>query len=571
MSDFLFCTRRRSEGELRSTLMRYLAPVAAACDEWHGEWGSLAVLRGPHDPSDVAVDRGGWITVLVSEPVVRAGTEPAARSSVEGRRDDVHRLLTGPPPRAWEEHLDGAFAALAVDRDGRGGLALSDLASFIPLFHAESPGGLVVGTHLDCVACASGRTRVDPASAADLVATLACVFPHTLYEGVEQFPPAALRRFGVAGWMGGAEPYWAPVEGNPYRTIREAGAALREALVEDVRAATRGQARAGLLMSGGEDARAVLGAVPPSVQVRAFVFAEWENREVRVARAAARAYGAETVFGRRSAEDYGGGFADVASIIGGHNLAIDVHGWGLHERLGIRDLPVVLGGFSADSLLKGNYARAGGPISIRLRSIRPALLAEVARRHEAHRERLRAFRPASADEWYRLWPVGGRKHAANVDGNRRLFSSHEPFHAAAVLKLAAAVPLRWKRGRRLFHAAVQPLLRRSWYVPHARSRLPYFGPVANLPLGLVLRTGRGIRDLAVGEIRARQAPWPKWRQVARSAAADRLWERVPPARTPLAELFAGGASDIEPEVRGHWHPLQQMMLLQLSVLHDRAS
>lgn len=567
MSDFLFSTRRRADGALRAILDRYVGAVAAQVEEWHGGWGSLAVVRAPHDPADVVVDADGWISVLVGEPVVRIGGDAPARARVGGRRAAVHRLLSSSGSVDWGDALDNAFAALAIETATGRGIAVSDIASFIPVFQAEGDAGLVLGTHVDAVARAAGRTEVDPVSAADLAATLACTFPWTLYRGVEQCPPASARRFDAAGWAGAPEAWWQPVERTPYRTVAEAGEALRDALVADVRAATRGADEAGLLLSGGEDARAVLGAVPAEVRVRAFVFADWENREVRVARAAARAHGVEdVVFGRRAPEHYAEGFADVATLIGAHNLATDVHGWGFHARLGIDRLPVVLGGFSADSLLKGGYARAGGPISLRLRGIRPALLAEASARHEAYRATIAALRPDSADEWYRIWPLGGRKHAANVDGNRRLFASHEPFHANAVVRVAAETPLAWKRRRRLFHAAFRPLLRPSWHVPHARSRFPWFGANANVALGFLLRTGRGVRDLARGELRARQAPWPKWSSVAGAQATARLWERVPPARSPLAEIFDLAGDDIRPEVRRHWHPLQQMMLLQMSLL-----
>ena len=123
------------------------------------------------------------------------------------------------------------------------------------------------------------------------------------------------------------------------------------------------------------------------------------------------------------------------------------------------------------------------------------------------------------------------------------------------------------RPRRLFVAAMRPLLRRSWYVPHARSRSPYFGAAPNLLLGALLRAGRGARDLAVGELRLRQGPWPRWAEVAGSAATDAAWRRYPLEDSALRDLFL---PELEPAaIRASLralHPLGQMMALQLAML-----
>jgi hypothetical protein len=516
MSDFLFSTRRRSPGELRSALARYLSHVSVAIDERHGAWGSLAVARARHDPADVLVEEDGWLSVLVGEPVVHGKGEPSARSRVGDRRS-VHRLLKSEPYRAWERSVDSGFAALAVDTDG-GGLVLTDVASFVPVFVAGAADGeLVIGTHLDAVARATGRGRdIDPVSAADLAINLTCTFPHTLYHGVEQYPPATARRFGPAGGWGEAHVYWRPVEGSAYGSPGQAAEALRSAVVQDVGAACEGCAEVGLLLSGGEDARAVLGAVKPGVRVRAFVYADWENREVKVARAVARAYGAECTFGRREPDHYVGGVEPVARMIGAHNNFMDVHGWGFHDRLGLHDLPVVLGGLSSDSFLKAGHAPAGSvdgdAFSLpNAEVIRPELRDAVVQRRLEFRRWLAEVRPTTATEWEKLWPFTQRKHSGNVHGNRRLFATHEVYHAVAVVTLAASVPQEWKHNRRLFHEAMKPLFRRSWYVPHARWRFPYFGHVANVPLSAALRITRGVRALATGQVRARHQPWPKWR------------------------------------------------------------
>ena len=578
MSDLLFSTARRPEGELRRALERYVGHVSVSVDERHGSWGSLAVARGPADPPEVVVQDGGWISVLIGDPVVRMAPEPPGLSRLGGRRRAVHALLRGGPDAPWSERMNSGFAALAIDTARGGGTVVTDVGGFVPVFTTrgkDADGGWIAGTHLDAVARAAGRNAdMDPVSAADLLANLSCTWPHTLYANVEQLAPATALVFAADGARKDERVYWRPMETNLFASVRDAGAAVREALVEHVAAVCRGVDEVALLLSGGEDARAVLGAVPDGVRVKAFVYADWENREVRVARAAARAYGATLTFGQRTPDHYIEGLEPVARMIGAHNNFMDVHGWGFHERLGLREFPVVLGGLSSDSFLKAEHAPdhpAPGEFRLPPASIiRPELLEQVVARRLAFREWLSGFRPATASEWEKLWPFTQRRHSANLHGNRRMFASHEPYHAVALVTLAASIPAEWKRHRRLFHAAMKPLFRRSWAVPHSRWRFPYFGMAANLPLTVGLRITRGARALVMGQVRARQQPWPKWRTVARSELGTaRLHQYVD---SPLREVFTNPAPDaVIQSIRGEWHPLRQLILVQMAYLARMAA
>jgi hypothetical protein len=577
MSDFLFSAARRPEGELRRALERYLGHVASV-DERHGAWGSLAVARGPHDPPEVTVEDGGWISVLVGDPVVRTGPEPPGLSRLGGRRRAAHALLRAGPDAPWAERIDSGFAALAIDTARGGGMIVTDIGGFVPVFAArrDADGGWIAGTHLDAVARAAGRgADIDPVSAADLLANLTCTWPYTLYAGVQQLAPATALPFAADGAPAGQpRAYWRPVEANPFASVRDAAAAVREALVEQVAAICRDVDEVALLLSGGEDARAVLGAVPRDVRVRAFVYADWENREVRVAGASARAYGATLTFGQRTPDHYVEGLEPVAAMIGAHNNFMDVHGWGFHERLGLRGFPVVLGGLSSDSFLKAEHAPdrvAPDAFDLPPASIlRPELLEQVAARRLAFRRWLAEFRPATAAEWEKLWPFTQRRHSGNLHGNRRMFASQEPYHANALVTLAASIPTEWKRHRRLFHAAMKPLFRRSWAVPHSRWRFPYFGAAANLPLTVGLRVTRGVRAVLTGQVRARQQPWPKWRVVARSELATARLRQY--ADSPLRAVFTDPSPDaVIASIRDEWHPLRQLILLQMSYLARMAA
>jgi hypothetical protein len=113
---------------------------------------------------------------------------------------------------------------------------------------------------------------------------------------------------------------------------------------------------------------------------------------------------------------------------------------------------------------------------------------------------------------------------------------------------------------------MKPLFAPSWHVPHSRWRYPYFGRAANLPLTVGLRIARGARAVLTGEVRARQGPWPKWRSVVESPLMADKRRAYPVTGSPVAEVFnATRREEIERAV-AQWHPLRQLLLLQLSYL-----
>lgn len=576
MSDFLFSTRPRPPGALRDVLSRFVYPVGAEVEEVHGPWGSLAVAHAPHDPQPVRRDER-TLSVLIGEPVAHlSGSGPAAEGS---RRDGIHAVIAADEATAWDEVLDGPFAALFIDLQRGSGGVVTDLFAWIPVFSAAMDGELVMGTHVDAVA-AVARPAVDPVSAAELVAHLTITWPRTLYHGVEQVAPGTERRFGLDGWTGEGRAYWRPEERFIYRTVDEAAEALRDALMRDVAVAVQGRASAGLLLSGGEDSRAVLGALPRGVHVTGFTYADEENREVRSARRVARAYGAGFVFGRREADHYLRGMEPVSALVGSQNEYIDAHGYGFHTRLGLVELDVVLGGLSSDALLKADnvpprhFAQVmrGEVPEIRrlpipkMAGIRPGLLEEAAERRNAFRRGLAEARPESADEWSRIYPFTMRKYAANHHGNRRMFRVHEPFMSNAVVRLAAAVPQRWKLHRRLFHRAVRPLLAPSWYVPHTRNRFPSFPGPANAVARPLLGLARDVRALAGGRWGANEESWPVWERLVQSPAMAQAEARHAVLGSALRlVMHADGEAQALAAVRT-WGPRQRLTALQVAFL-----
>ena len=582
MSDFLFSTGRRNPGVLSAALERYLGPVTTRSAEYHGPWGSLAVVEASHD-SEVVVEDARSLSVLIGEPLTRVGADAPAGLADGGRRSALHRRLGGAADEAWDQLLDGPFAALVVDKETGAGRVLTDLFAWIPVFVA--PGdregrGLVIGTHVDAVAEAAGlRGNLDAVSVAELLSYFTVTFPHTLYAEVAQLEAGTERGYTAAGWSAPGRSYWQPLEGPTPASLPDAAAELRGAFIDDVAAACAGNPVVGVLLSGGEDSRAVLGAVPAGVSVRGFTYAPAFNREVRSARRVARAYGVPLEVGLREPTHDLVHFEAVARLVGSQNLFLDAHGYALHESLGLAKLPVVLGGFSSDALLKADNVSNRAKASLR-RGMAPAprrwktavlpglaeeLLHAATDRRERYRLRLAELRPESADEWCRIYPFSMRKYAGNLHGNRRLFRTHEPFMSNRVVALAASAPQRWKIDRRLFREAMRPLLARSWHVPHSRNRFPFFGARVNLVARPILGSIRAARAAVTGSLGANQESWPLWPDLARSREMREKLRRYPVSESLAAAAVGVGGTDLG-QASGDWPPLQRFMLLQLAYL-----
>ena len=570
MSDFLFSAKPGSSAGLSRILTRYLGHVAPIAEEKHGPWGSLAVVRAAHDGPHVVVEDNDRISVLIGNPLVRSnGTvESTARNSA--RRLLLHALLAT-PVEAWDDHLDGQYAVLHIEKESGKVLMITDRFAFIPIFSSVDSlsSHAILGTHVDVVASAAGRHHdIDLVSVVDMLVTLTCTVPFSMYVGVSQQTPATAVRIDNAG-RSVATQFWQPVEHNQFRSLAMAADTLRESMVADIAKATSGADTVGLLLSGGEDSRAVLGAIPESKSIIAWTFADWTSREVRIASRVAQRHGVKHVVGQREPSHYMVGMGPVASMIGCHHMFTDVHGYGFHQTLEIEKAPIVLGGLSADSLLKGVYSSKGAipknapPVD---GSIRPELLMEAKERRSKFLREVREIRPSTADEWAQLWPFAMRKHGANVDGNRRLFVAHEVFHANGVLDVAAAAPLEWKKGRRLFRAATRPFLRRTMFVPHAHYYFPAFGGALNLALLPALSAARGLRAIATGEIRTRQAPWPTSSSLVKSAAAAKQRKAHPIWDSPLRSIFLPATPTEIDSAVSKWYSMRRLLLLQFTYL-----
>jgi asparagine synthetase B (glutamine-hydrolysing) len=544
MSDVLFSSKPQPSGHLAWCLQSICCTYQPAIHESQGQWGTVAITETHYKGFSPVEDRHHLVLVIGAPALTFLDNRfLGGDDATAGTRRIDERWAQG--RLECERDLSGPFLLLFIDKDARRIWCVTDMMMYIPVYCYSDKAGVVIGTHVDSVARAARvQDRRDWVSLADFVLGGTVVYPYTSYAGITQFQPAAKYCIDLApdGQTTIHRPsvYWLPYERDAFRSISDAATALRGALEDYVYRITEGMVLVALLISGGEDSRAVAGLLPRRLRRDAHCLTQSYNTEAELADRVANAYGMSFRLTFRTVTHYVDHLPGMATMVGSCNQYIHAHSVGLVEKTGLPTYDAVFGGLLSDSLLKAMEARTLQwgphrpplipelPLRGETRSRRPhpaifrkEIIDEIARRRLEHAERVWHLRPRSAHEWYALWPMSMRKGLPSMWTNRRLMPIYEPFSASEVLEVAAGVPTRWKLNRRLFCSAVRPFLRPSKWISHADGRLPYFpwwvNELRRMPVHVLRK-----RALRRGRMTGYQGPWTDWMELEHSDA----WHRV---------------------------------------------
>lgn len=445
------------------------------------------------------------------------------------------RLLTadGDGLGALALESEGSFAVARLGGDGV--VVVTDAGGSVPVYYADGPRGTAVGTLVHHVAAAAGCTEIDEVSVVDHLLNATVCYPYTWYEGVRMAPPGSV----LAIWDGAVESrcYYTPREPDDLYApcdMREWGEALRTTTASAVRAGISGKASGRVMYSGGADSRAVLSLIPdtfPCVPTTVLDAAEG-NHEYELARRSARALGRELEWIPRPEGFYRSGIEERIDLIGPGLDFRHTHIFGpIAERFA--DVDVVLGGFMANSLFKtfymANVERRGSLLPDRLLAPGPETIgrpefeseltafwneraAAVRKRRVRHHERLKQFRPRTAGNWHRLWPLSNAPLWPHYMACQRMGTTVvEPFLFNQSYQLAARLPDRGRIEGRGFRRAFAREMGRAGYVRTTSGRIPRLrrrgigGAFARV-LTRGLRSIDSVKRRIVGE-EVPQGPW----------------------------------------------------------------
>lgn len=246
-------------GRARRVLKRLLKPIERGgahvrTVRLNGRW-SLALItpKGEADLADFRTFEDGVTVAFAGE--LFNGPPPSARSAVCA----AHRLFRGLGSKSWKK-LNGSFAAFVHDRKSGKAYVVSDRAGSVPVLYAKAQELLLISPDLRSFPASGlvGR-QVDRAAAAAFLAGGYVHGERTFLEAAKGLGPAGCLRIRSARVE--RRRYWrysprAAFDGDQ----REAERALQRLLIQAVERCTRGHSRVGILLSGGNDSRALLGA-----------------------------------------------------------------------------------------------------------------------------------------------------------------------------------------------------------------------------------------------------------------------------------------------------------------------
>ena len=183
-----------------------------------------------------------------------------ARGHVLRTRSDIEVI-----PHAYEEYgpafvtrLRGMFAFALWDGRTRTLMAVRDRAGEKPLYYAETPGGLVLGSEIKAVLQAPGVDRdLDLVSLDQFLTYEYVISPRTIFSGIRRLPAAHYLIYRAGALT--IERYW-DAASIPVRAWREDEAvdAIREKLSHAVKSQMMSDVPLGVFLSGGIDSSTIV-------------------------------------------------------------------------------------------------------------------------------------------------------------------------------------------------------------------------------------------------------------------------------------------------------------------------
>jgi asparagine synthase (glutamine-hydrolysing) len=182
--------------------------------------------------------------------------------------------------------LHGKFVAAIWDTRHRQLLLVNDRFGMRPLYYASLPGRLLFGSEVKTLLCDSDVSRLpNLAGVAQFFTYGQLLGEDTLYEAVRLLPPATCLLYDQAKSRLTLQPYWRLEEQDTHLVASRSEALDRivSAFERSVDRCGGGTQRLGLSLSGGLDARTILGTMNPDRQLTTLCMGMTGSMDLRCA------------------------------------------------------------------------------------------------------------------------------------------------------------------------------------------------------------------------------------------------------------------------------------------------
>lgn len=256
--------------------------------------------------------------------------------------------------------LNGNFVVFIHDERKRKFFVITDRCGmFLAYWKGASSKSLVFSSHPDALADISGESqRLDVASLAEFLMTSRLSFPYTYYKNICALDPGCIFSINLQH-----EPAVYESQSRYFELAFKIDCdADEDQLAERLSKAFKNAVRrrtlplfgcTGIGLSGGLDSRAILSAVDPRAQTRAFSLFDEENAEFSTAKAIADACRVEMVPIKRDFDYYADSAELGVRVSGGTGCITCNHFLGARDRLKEAGITNILTGCYCDYLFKG--------------------------------------------------------------------------------------------------------------------------------------------------------------------------------------------------------------------------
>jgi len=248
--------------------------------------------------------------------------------------------------------LNGSFLIAIYNLTSKELLLVNDRFSSRPLFYYAGNGYLYFGSQLKAILeCDRVPRKLDSVAVMEFFTFQRLLGTKTYYQDVKVMLPAAILKFGNGKIT--ISQYWE----MKYREDEQKPEAyyvdaLVDALKKAVKRRTNDNHRYGILLSGGLDSRTVLAA--SECPMTAFTIADFENREVKIAKEVAEAKGCKHFFLKREVNHYLNLVEKAVELGDGMYSFQHGHFIGLFNRIR-NECDVLLHGCAFGAIFKGYY------------------------------------------------------------------------------------------------------------------------------------------------------------------------------------------------------------------------
>ncbi len=496
MSDFLI--RLNSQYDGRSLLSLVKKPYGKRSPEgrfFSFPWGSVAVLEEHLARNENIITRDSLIFAWVGD-LVTDMKEDFLESFINRLaylQNDFGKVGVSLETDELFEKLNGAFAIVLANTTSF--CIISDPLSFVPVYIGRDENNEIVslGTHPDLVACITGKPlKSDLVSLAEFLNSGNCTFPNTMYTNVKEMNPGSLHITNITENQKATTRdfiYWSlPEEIHQPYDENELAEELRHALLAAV--ADRCDAgKAAVLLSGGLDSRAIMAAVPKSVECFGLTFCDRLNRETMIASRVAKCYDRDWVSLVRGSEFLGNSIVDVVKFTGCEFEWVNAHNAGFVDEIARYDVDFLLSGQQFDAYLKTLFAPDMVPIR-RMRGILPTRyekrsfdyadnLADFWKQRivepigtDVYNRRKRYYEEnvdenRSSVEWLNVYPFSQDREGAYWVADRRVLPLRLVAADRRILDFAFKCPVELKLNNRIFLKAALGIYGRGASIPCA--------------------------------------------------------------------------------------------------------